>query len=109
MNKAGTNAGMVQERTRLANTALNSCAFVGQVGATVMHTQVASGLPNWHYRAIDLPINPNIIQGLGEIWHLLSVGLRLTLNASLAALEWVQYWQCSLSNIGNRLSYVQDT
>ena len=94
---------------KAGNSGWNIGAFIGQVGATVMHTQVASGLPNWHYRAIDLPINPNIIQGLGEIWHLLSVGLRLTLNASLAALEWVQYWQCSLSNIGNRLSYVQDT
>ena len=34
MNKAGTNAGRVQERTRLANTALNSCAFVAQTGTT---------------------------------------------------------------------------
>ena len=48
------------------NTACNSDAFIDQVGATVMHTQAASGLPNWHYRAIDLPINPNIIQGLAS-------------------------------------------
>ena len=34
------------------------------------------------------------------------VGLRLTLNAGLAEFEWVQYWQCSLSNVGNRLTFI---
>ena len=47
----------------------------------------------------------DVLDYLGVIVQLLSVGLRLALKAGLAALEWVQYWQCSLSNVGNRLSY----
>ena len=47
----------------------------------------------------------NVLDCLGEVKYLRFVGLRFALNASLAALEWVQYWQCSLSNVGNRLSY----
>ena len=46
-----------------------------------------------------------LLDGLGEISSLRFVGLHVTLNASLAALEWVQYWQCSLSNVGHRLGY----
>ena len=45
------------------------------------------------------------LDDLGEIRKSRFVGLRCTLNASLAALEWVQYWQCSLSNVGHRLGY----
>ena len=45
------------------------------------------------------------LDDLGGIRNLRLVGLRLVLNAGLAALEWVQYWQCSLSNVGHRLGY----
>ena len=47
-----------------------------------------------------------LLDDLGGISHVLSVGLRLALNAGLAALEWVQSWQCSLSNVGNRLTFI---
>ena len=46
-----------------------------------------------------------LLDDLGGIRNLRFVGLRLVLNAGLAALEWVQYWQCSLSNVGHRLGY----
>ena len=48
----------------------------------------------------------NVLDDLGGIRHSRLVGLRLVLNAGLAALEWVQYWQCSLSNVGNRLTFI---
>ena len=47
----------------------------------------------------------NVLDCLDEIQHLRLVGLRSRFIHSLAELEWVQYWQCSLSNVGNRLSY----
>ena len=46
-----------------------------------------------------------LLDDLGESIPRRSVGLRFARNASLAAREWVQSWQCSLSNVGNRLSY----
>ena len=52
------------------NTACNSDAFIDQVGATVMHTQAASGLPNWHY----LATNPTI-RTLYRVWRLEFVAL----------------------------------
>ena len=47
-----------------------------------------------------------LLDDWGENSTSLSVGLRLALKAGLAALEWVQYWQCSLSNVGNRLTFI---
>ena len=45
------------------------------------------------------------LDDLGEMRKSRFVGLRARFIPSLAALEWVQYWQCSLSNVGHRLSY----
>ena len=74
------------------------CLGIRPVGASIFPVY---GIALYLWFSVEM----DRLDDLGEILEVRFVGLRFTLNASLAALEWVQYWQCSLSNVGHRLGY----